>query len=277
MNWEKLKCVEGVKFFDKEQIVKRWNIDLYKEKELLPTITKLCEQWKVEYEKVIKFIIDNHLTRELFDYSHIYTTASKLVYEDGVYEEKLEWTGTKQIYVKHYYNVYITENRFIHLMLPKMVTYIIETFYPKFAIYEDVEKYKGVNIDKDSFIEDIQHTYAEKKLQVSDLIEIINANGKPIYEKKLIYNIYGEGDILFVHLKHLNIHKRDYDWHLIIPRDAIVNDDWTIVKNYCVHSIIKPNADSLLGDNSDNWFWGFQMDSPYWNEDKVKEIEKLFS
>lgn len=44
MNWEKLECVKEVKFFDKEQIVKRWNIDLYKEKELLPTITKLCEQ-----------------------------------------------------------------------------------------------------------------------------------------------------------------------------------------------------------------------------------------
>jgi hypothetical protein len=64
---------------------------------------------------------------------------------------------------------------------------------------------------------------------------------------------------------------------LNIPRNAIVNDDWSIVKKYCVHSIIKPNADSLLGDNHDNWFWGFQMDSPYWNEDKVKEIRKLFS
>ena len=107
MNWEKLKCAEGVKFFDREHIVKRWNIDLYKEKELLPTITKLCEQWKVEYEKVIDFIIDKHLTRELFDYSHIYTTASKLVYENGVYEEKQEWTSKGYEYVKHYHNVYI--------------------------------------------------------------------------------------------------------------------------------------------------------------------------
>jgi hypothetical protein len=217
------------------------------------------------------------LTRELFDYSHIYTTASKLVYENGVYEEKREWTSKGYNYVKHYYNVYIVENIFINLMLPKVVAYIIETFYPKFAIYEDVEKYKGINIDKDSFIEDIQHAYAGKKLQVSDLIEIINANGKPIYEKKLIYEIYSQGDILYAHLKHLNIHNRDFDWYLNIPRNAIVNDDWSIVKKYCVHSIIKPNADSLLGDNHDNWFWGFQMDSPYWNEDKVKEIRKLFS
>lgn len=277
MNWDKLKCVEGVKFFDKERIVKRWNIDLYKEKELLPTITKLCEQWKVPYDKVISFIIDNNLTRELFDYSHIYTTASKLVYENGVYEEKLEWKGTSQKYVKHYYNVYIAESRYINLMLPKVVTYIIETFYPKFAVYENIEKYEGINIDKDTFIQDIYSVCCDNDLRVSDLIEIVNANGKPVYDKKLIYTIYGEGDILYVHLKHFNLHNRDYDWYLSIPRDAIVNDDWDIVKKYCVFSIIKSNADSLLGNNPDNWFWGFQMDSPYWNEDKVKEIRTLFS
>ena len=86
MNWEKFNFVNGVTFFDSDKIVTRWGIDLYKERNLLPTINKLCVYWKVPYNEIIDFIIKNQLEKHLFDYS-IYDkgTLSKLVYENGTY------------------------------------------------------------------------------------------------------------------------------------------------------------------------------------------------
>ena len=41
-------------------------------------------------------------------------------------------------------------------------------------------------------------------------------------------------------------------------------------------SIIKPNANELLGKDKNNWFEGLQKDSPYFNHKEVANVKKLF-
>jgi hypothetical protein len=72
------------------------------------------------------------------------------------------------------------------------------------------------------------------------------------------------------------IHGHKYDISLYIPREAITNDDWSIVENQKMFGIIKPNANELLGKDKNNWFEGLQKDSPYFNHKEVETIKKRF-
>ena len=67
-----------------------------------------------------------------------------------------------------------------------------------------------------------------------------------------------------------------YDMSLSIPREAIIKNDWGLVEDKYVFSIIKPNADSQLGRNPANWFSGKQKDSPYFNCEEVAKVKSLF-
>ena len=66
------------------------------------------------------------------------------------------------------------------------------------------------------------------------------------------------------------VDNHEYDYIIIIPVEAILKRDWSIVENKMLFSIRDTRP------NKEKWFEGKQIDAPYWNDDKVKEIQKLF-
>lgn len=278
-NYETMKPTNrNVTFYDSHNIVKRWGINLYEEKELLPTLVKLANDWKINYNAIVEFIKSNQLVCKLFEYSIYNSSHTKLVAEKGVYEEKKVWKNGRQVITQIYHNVYIRESEYISLIVPNIIKFIIETYYPKFAIYKQVKRFNDKIIIKPNMtIDDICREYRGYKLTANDIANLLN---NPQYSNehinKLKYDIYGNGDIIFYPITSLIIHGHKFDISLYIPREAIINNDWSIVENYKLFSIIKPNANELLGRDKNNWFEGKQKDNPYWNCKEVKMLKKIF-
>jgi hypothetical protein len=267
-----------VTFFDSYNIVKRWNVNLLMEKNLLPSVVKLAEDWGVKYANIIAFIKANNLVKDCFMYSLYGGEHSRMVAEKGVFSEKRQWSYGTCTIIKTYHNVYITEHTYIHLMFPKIIEHIITTYYPKFAIYEDVPRFdKQIKIKPNTSITEIKREYTEYDLTALDIVKLLN---NPNYStetvKKLKYKIYSDGNLIYYPITSLMIHGHKYDISLYIPREAIINDDWSIVENQKMFSIIKPNANELLGRDKNNWFEGLQKDSPYFNHKEVETIKKRF-
>ena len=267
-----------VTFFNSYNIAKRWKVNFIKEKNLLPSVVKLANDWGVEYEKIIAFIKSNNLVKDCFMYSLYGGEHSRMVAENGVYSEKREWSNGCCYINKTYHNVYIKENTYIHLMFSKIIEHIITTYYPKFAIYEDVPRFdKQIKIKPQTSITEIEREYRDCKLTALDIVKLLD-NPKYSVEtvKKLKYNIYSDGNIIYYPITSFMIHGHKYDISLYIPKDAIINDDWSIVENQRIFSVIKPNANELLGKDKNNWFEGLQKDSPYFNHKEVAKVKKLF-
>lgn len=273
-----IKNSSNVTFFDSYNIVKRWNVNLLTEKNLLPSLVKLANDWKVDYNIIISFIISRNLVKDLFQYSLYGGENARMVAEKGVYKEKKKWSYGQYVIDKTYYNVYIRENTYIHLILPQIVEHIITTFYPKFTIYEDVSRFnKEIKIKPQTTLEEICREYWDCKLTAFDIVKLLNNPKYPNETvKKLKYKIYGDGNMIYYPITSLMIHGHKYDISLDIPREAIINDDWSIVENQKVFSMIKPNANELLGRDKNNWFEGLQKDSPYFNHKEVETIKKMF-
>ena len=279
-NFETMKPTNrNVTFYDSHNIVKRWGINLYDDKELLPTLVKLADDWKVKYNVIVEFIKKNQLVGELFKYSIYMSSHTKLVAEKGVYEEKKIWKNGRQIITETYHNVYIKENEYISLIVPKIIEFIIATYYPKFAIYQKVKRFDNKIIIKPNMkIDDICREYRSYNLTANDIVNLLN---NPTYAtehvNKLVYNIYGCGaDVIYYPLPSIEVHGHKYNKSLVIPREAIVNNDWSVVENYNLSSIIKPNANELLGRDKNNWFSGKQKDNPYWNCKEMKMLKEIF-
>ena len=103
INWDKLNHTDrNVTFYDSKDIVPKYNIDLFNAQNILPSIVKLAENWRVPYTEIIKFIIANHLERHLFDYN---TNKGLLVAERALYSEKEVWRSGQKIIQKTYYDV----------------------------------------------------------------------------------------------------------------------------------------------------------------------------
>ena len=267
-----------VTFFDSYNIAKRWNVNLIEEKNLLPSVVKLANDWGVKYENIIAFIKANNLVKDCFMYSLYGGEHSRMVAENGVYSEKKQWSYGSYTITKIYHNVYIKENTYIHLMFPKIIEYIITTYYPKFAIYEDVPRFdKQIKIKPQTSITEIKREYGEYDLTALDIVKLLdNPNYSTETVKKLKYKIYSDSNIIYYPITSLMIHGHKYDISLYIPKDAIINDDWSIVENQRIFSVIKPTANELLGKDKNNWFEGLQKDSPYFNHKEVAKVKKLF-
>lgn len=279
-NFETMKPTNrNVTFYDSHNIVKRWGINLYEDKELLPTLVKLADDWKVKYNVIVEFIKKNQLVYKLFQYSIYNSSHTKLVAEKGVYEEQKVWKNGRQIITQTYHNVYIEENEYISLIVPKIIEFIIATYYPKFAIYQKVKRFDNKIIIKPNMkIDDICREYRGYNLTANDIVNLLN---NPTYAtehvNKLVYNIYGCGsDVIYYPLPSVEVHGHKYNMSLVIPREAIVNNDWSVVENYNLSSIIKPNANELLGRDKNNWFSGKQKDNPYWNCKEMKMLKEIF-
>lgn len=277
----KIKNTNGnVTFYDDDNIVERWGIDLLNDKHLLPSVVKLADDWGVEYSTIIAYIKDNNLVQDLFRYTLWGGSPSaKKVAEKAVYEENVRWHFGQRSVKKIYHDVYVIESSFIHLIFPKIIEYIIINFYPQFAIYSKESRFKKeIKISPKMTIAEIERDYHDCNLTAKDIAELLNC---PTFstekDNKLAYNIYSDGEDIYYPLPSVMVQGHKYDISLSIPREAIVKNDWSIVEDKFVFSIIKPDADEQLGKNSNNWFQGKQKDSPYFNIEEVAKIKSLFN
>jgi hypothetical protein len=126
-------------------------------------------------------------------------------------------------------------------------------------------------------IAEIERDYHKCKLTAKDIVELLNSSTYSTEQvKTLAYNIYSDGEDIYYPLPSVMVQGHKYDMSLSIPREAIINNDWSIVEEKYVFSIIKPDADESLGRNPNNWYQGKQKDSPYFNTDEVAKIKSLF-
>jgi hypothetical protein len=269
-DWKPTKSSDS--FFLSSDIVEKYKINLYEEKELVPTLVKLSEDWNVPYNKVIDFVIDNKLYTELFSYTT--NRFGKLVAERGIYTKNWVRHYGGGDYVTTFYDVYVCENQYFSLQIPKIVEWIITEYYPFCAIFEDATPYEGIEFDEKMRLDDFERKYWEKHLTLGDVINIFkNPN---MVKKQLRYKLYGNCDLIFLPITIQNLHGHKYDISLYIPREAIVKKDWSFVENQRLYSIIKPNANAELGKDKNNWFDGKQKDNPYWDYEIVKNIKAMW-
>lgn len=273
INWDKLKHTDrNVTFYDSKDIVPKYNIDLFNAQNILPSIVKLAENWRVPYAEIIKFIIANHLERHLFSYN-IY--RGLLVGERALYSEQKVWRGGQEIIQKTYYDVYVYENYYISLQLPKIVEWIIFTYYDYCIWAKLYNPYEGINFKLSDTIHDVDFNYHDKELTIQDILNM--CSGKKTIHRKLIYSMYSDCEQIYLPLTSIELYGHKFDISLTIPREAIINRNWDLIENVKVYSIIKPNANEQLGRDKNNWFEGYQKDMPYWNCDIVKELKGMWS
>lgn len=276
----KIKNTNGnVTFYDSHNIVERWGINLFMDKHLLPSVVKLADDWGVKYATIIAYIKDNNLVKDLFRYTLWGgSPSSKKVAEKAVYEEKVTYKFGIRSVEKIYHDVYVNESEFIQLMFPKIIEYIIINFYPQFAIYKSKSRFENeIKISPKMTIAEIEREYRDYKLTAKDIVELLtNSTYSTEQVKTLAYNIYSDGNEIYYPLPSVMVHGHKYDISLSITREAIINNDWSIVEESYIFGIIKPDANELLGRDPNNWFNGKQSESPYWNEKNIKALRRLF-
>ena len=260
-------------FYTTNNIVRRFHIDIFKEKNLLPSLVKLCEDWKVPYEDIAVYIIKHNLTSKLFDYTPHQQSNTKLVCENGLYTIKTKWEYGCYKEYKIYFNVYVVEDSYIHLIFPKLIDYIIKTYYPYFILTKKVIK-NNIEFKDFETISDLSLREECRDLTISDIIDIVTNGVKEVDE--LVYKIYSSGDIIYYPLKDIVLHGRSYQRTIAIPREAIITKNWELIEQQFVTAIIKDNANELLGKDPNNWFSGKQNESPYWKEKNIRALRRLF-
>ena len=259
IDYSKLQHTTSVTFYDTKGLHKKWNIDFKDKKHLIPSIVDLCELWKVPFDEIIDFAVREDIVSEFLEYSTYKCSCSELVFGRGLYKEVWE----RDSYRKVYYDVYIKEDTYIGLTFKKIITHIIKTYYPKFYLFD----YEDFPIQVDTTISDIPSEY--QRYTFNELCGMMDKR-----MEKIRYNIYTSADIIFLPVKSVIINGHSYSISLYIPVKAIVENDFSLIEDFYVHSIIKPNA--VVGRTEGNFFEGNQKDFPYWDEPVIQDFKKLF-
>lgn len=260
IDYRNLKHTTSVTFYDTRNLNKIWSIDFKNNKYTIPSIVKLCDLWKVPFEEIIDFAEREGITSKFLEYSIYKCGSSKLVFEKGLYKEIWEKNFKKVVY----YDVYVKENTYIGLIFKNIITHIIKTYYPKFYLFD----YEGFPVQENTPVCDIPSDYHDYTLK--ELYELINGQ-----VEKIRYNIYTTTDTISLPVKSVEFNNHQFPISLCIPSQAIVENDFSLIENFHVFSIIKPDA--VVGRTEGNFFEGKQKDFPYWDEPVIQDFKKLFS
>lgn len=256
------------------------NLALVKDfQSIMPHTQHFCNKWNVPFDymlgklrekgylhKMLSFAYDIHGKTNVYQYS-------QLVQENYFHTTKREWCHGKEITVTKYeYDVYIIEDNYVSLCLNKIIPDIIKDYYGWLFVEEYVNKFRSDLPDIDTKLSIDTYTYSLgfNELTLEDIAFICNnpTTWRDYKEKRFIFNCYD--DMLCCRVSTTVIDELEYDNSIIIPVEAIVKRDWGVVENYNVYSIRDPRP------LHNRWYEGKQNKSPYWDTDKVKEIQKLF-
>lgn len=259
IDYSKLQHTTSVTFYDTKGLHKKWNIDFKDKKHLIPSIVDLCELWKVPFDEIIDFAVREDIVSEFLEYSTYKCSCSELVFGRGLYKEIWE----RDSYRKVYYDVYVKEHTYIGLTFKKIITHIIKTYYPKFYLF-DTEDFP--------IYEDTPVCAIPSEYQRYTLKELYGWMKGQV--EKIRYNIYTSADIISLPVKSVMFNNHKFSISLCIPSQAITDNDFSLIEDFYVHSIIKPDA--VVGRTQDNFFEGKQKDFPYWDEPVIQDFKKLF-
>lgn len=259
IDYRNLQHTTSVTFYDTKGLHKKWNIDFKDKKHLIPSIVDLCELWKVPFDEIIDFAVKEDIVSDFLEYSTYKCSCSELVFGRGLYKEVWE----RDSYRKVYFDVYVKEHTYIGLTFKKIITHIIKTYYPKFYLFdtEDFPVYEDTPvcaIPSEYQRYTLKELYGWMKGQV----------------EKIRYNIYTSADIISLPVKSVMFNNHKFSISLCIPSQAITDNDFSLIEDFYVHSIIKPDA--VVGRKEGNFFEGKQKDFPYWDEPVIQDFKKLF-
>ena len=252
-------------------------------KDILKQSSDYAKNWNISFDKLIDILNNLNITHNLFEFCFVGTGTSanhlcgRLLAEKVGYTEKNVYLHGAYRTVKTEYDVYVVESPYCRLALNKCGNQIMKIFYKWLYKTETYKPYadlpEGLN---ETSTPQTLYKNGYDSLTFGDIKNILNhPNTYKDYEVvKCVYNCYD--NMVTIKVADVDIYDVHYEHTLIIPIEAIVKRDWSIVENYNVHSIIKPDANSKLGKDPNNWFKGLQKDCPYWDNEKVKEIEKNF-
>lgn len=259
IDYKTFKHTTSVTFYDTRKLSHIWNIDFKVKKHIIPSIVKLCELWKVPFDEIIDFAEKEGIVSEFLEYTTFKCGSAELIFGRGMYKEVQE----KDRVVKVYYDVYVKEHTYIGLTYKKIIAHIIKTYYPKFYLFD----YEDFPVRLDTTISDISREYQDYTLK--ELCGMMKGQ-----VEKIRYNIYSSGDIIFLPVKSVNVINHTFQISLCIPVQAITENDFSLIEDFHVYSIIKPDA--VEGRMNENFFNGKQKDFPYWDEPVIQDFKKLF-
>lgn len=246
---------------------------------MTPFFNEISKKLHVDMD-VLYCIVDSLgiAQREIYDYSTTPNSRFSLkVAENALYEEV--WDATRSCKVRKTYDVYICEHQYICTLLGKIVERVMHTKFPQFftdpLIMEQKPRYDfEINLKPTDKVMNLSSKYNDLSLGE---IAIILSNKE--YATELVMKSkckFYDCDVFYIRLDEIELHGHKYEYNLAIPMTAFFELDWLDIENKDVYSIIKPNANSLLGKDSSNWFYGKQKDAPYFNLPMVDDIRELF-
>lgn len=246
---------------------------------IMPQTKHFCEKWNVPFDYVIDKFREKGYLHKVLEYGYeihgrknIYP-HSQLVQERCFHTSKTVWyNGNPIIAAKEYYDVHIIEDSYALLCFRKIIPDIIKDYYNWLYVAESVNRFSSdlPDIDPKQPVDTYTHSLAFIELTLEDIAFICNnpTTWRNYKEHRFIFDCYN--DILCYRVSTTVVDELEYDNAIIIPVEAILKKDWSIVENYNVFSI----RDTRPEHNK--WYQGKQSNSPYWEADKVKEIQKLF-
>lgn len=250
-------------------------------KSIMPQTATFANIWGVSFEYVLDKLREKNILHKMFDFAYDYSDKSvesrykyaQLVMTNYFHTTTTEYVrGSYRTVVKRRYDAYVIECNYTNLFLNKLIPDIIKDNYNWLYVEECVNKFSpdlpdfNPKCSVDSYTSNMEFN----SLTLEDIAFICNnPNTWRDYKvNKFKFNYYS--DMLCYRIGGVVVDNHEYDYSIIIPVEAILKRDWSIVENKMLFSIRDTRP------NKEKWFEGKQIDAPYWNDDKVKEIQKLF-
>ena len=238
---EYVSCIPKEYFISfKKKEIEKYEINLYECQDILPTLVNFAKIWNVEFKDIIDIVVSLDLHNKLFMWSP-YGHGGRLIHKKGRVWYENKWVNCILTKVPHYEDMFVREDTYMHLILSKVGEVIISRFYPHFDIRVNKEI---CVINKDTYVADIA-SKINSKMTIGELADLLKNPNPKIVESQTRYNIYGSDyDTIYLPLRTILVQGHEYKYSLYIPIQAIVNKDWSLIENWRVSSIIKPNANN---------------------------------
>ena len=267
-------------FFVEEEDIKKYGLNIMELLPKMPFFINLSNDYGIDFKDLYNIVfLKLHIqVRNVFEY-RIYNGIS-LVKKNGVY--RTIWRNNRQETI--YEDVYIYESTHLSVYYNNIVmTYLKDKFPSIFnnpLFNETIRKYPNdIDIKPYYTISDVSHHHNLDDLTMEDIVKLLT-NPNEVNALKVVskFNCSYYSELIFLKLGSIEVQGKNFEYHLYIPRKAILEKDWSLVEDCEVYSIIKPNANEKMGKDPNNWFNGKQKYAPYWNmyyEQYIKPLKEL--
>lgn len=267
-------------FFVEEEDIKKYGLNIMELLPKMPFFINLSKDYGIDFNELYNIVfLKLHIqVRNIFEYR--LHNGILLIKKDGVYRTIWEERRQKTIYE----DVYIYENSYLSVCYNDIVmTYLKDKFPSIFnnsLFNETIRKYPNdIDIKPYYTISDVSHKHNLDDLTMEDIVKLLT-NPNEVNALKVVskFKCTYYNELIFLKLGSIEVQRKEFGYHLYIPRKALLEKNWNLVEDCEVFSIIRPNANEKLGKDSNNWFNGKQKDAPYWGmyyEKYIKPLKEL--